>query len=60
MPIRHLLVKTIPEWKHFRQMLAYPDSVKRFIQTHFYYPYQFTGIPNLLRIVYMLFGTQVV
>jgi len=59
MPIKHLLVQTNPKRKHVRQMLAFPDSAIHFIQTHFYYPYQFTGIPDLLRTVYMLLGTQV-
>jgi len=54
MPIKHLLVQTNPKWKHVGQMLAFPDSAVRFIQTHFYYPYQFTCIPDLLRTIYVL------
>ena len=36
MAIQHLLFQTIPNRIDVRQMLAYPDSAVRFIQTHCY------------------------
>jgi hypothetical protein len=38
-----MAIKTIPDRKHIRQMLAYPDSAVGFIQTQFYSPSQFHG-----------------
>jgi len=45
---KHLLVSNHLNMKHVQQMLAYPDSAIRFIQTHFYYPYQFHGDIKLI------------
>jgi hypothetical protein len=44
--------QTIPNRKHVRQMLAYPESVIDFIQTHVYEPYEFHGDTKPREILY--------
>ena len=41
------LFQTIPNKKHVRQILAYPDSAIHFSLTQFYYLYQFHGDTKL-------------
>jgi len=55
MTIKHLLVQTIPNRKHVRQMFACPDCAVGFIQTHFVSLTSFMGIPESVRILCMTF-----
>jgi len=55
MTINISLFQTILNRKYVRPMLAYPDSAIGFIQSHFYWTYQFHTDSNSMRILYIIF-----